>query len=65
MSRLIIYKILDPNLLISAIIILIFNKLPLLFVSKMGPDGSIAMIAENAECVIIILGKQFIYELIQ
>ena len=38
--------------------------LPLLFVSKMGPDGSIPMIAENANCVLISCGKQFIYKFI-
>ena len=65
--RLIIYDdlILTPILLISAIIMLLFNKSPLLFVSKMGPDGSIPMIAEKAKCVLISLGKQFIYKFIQ
>ena len=52
-------------LLISAIIISLFNKSPLLFVSKIGPDGSIPMIAENAKCVSISLGKQFICRFIQ
>ena len=51
--------------ILSAIIILLFNKSPLLFVSKIGPDGSIPMIAEKAKCVSISLGKQFICRFIQ
>ena len=51
--------------MISAIIMLLFDKSPLLFVSKMGPVGSIPMIAENAKCVLKSLGKQLIYKLIQ
>ena len=51
--------------ILSAIIISLFNKSPLLFVSKIGPDGSIPMIAENAKCVSISLGKQFICRFIQ
>ena len=45
--------------------ILLFNKSPLLLVSKMGPVGSIPMIAENAKCVLISPGKHFIYKFIQ